>query len=152
MFLIVVKMFKKILLPVMGEYIDELVGHTLELAQGKQIEVIGLYVVDTSVPFLTPSNVKKLMKEELAQRGNEILDDLAQRFHKPSTYMINLKKVIVEGDPADKIVEIASNEEVDIIIMGTGKSIVDKHLLGSVSEKVVHSTPCSIMLVKTVNQ
>jgi nucleotide-binding universal stress UspA family protein len=145
------KMFKKILLPVMGEYIDELVEHTLEMAQGKQMEVIGLYVVDTSVPFLTPSNVKKLMKEELSQKGEEILDDLASKFNTPSTYMINLKKVISEGDPAEKIVEIAEKEKVDIIVMGTGKSIVDKHLLGSVSEKVVHSTPCSIMLVKTVN-
>lgn len=135
----------------MGEYLDELAEHTLEMAQGKQLEVIGLYVVDTSVPFLTPTNVKKLMKEELAQRGEEILDDLAQKFNKPSTYMINLKKVIVEGDPSEKIVELAAQEEVDIIVMGTGKSIVDKHLLGSVSEKVVHSTPCSIMLVKTVN-
>ena len=116
-------MFKKILLPVMGEYIDELAEHTLEMAQGKQMEVIGLYVIDTSVPFLTPSNVKKLMKEELSQRGDEILANLASKFNTPSTYMINLKKVIVEGDPAEKIVEIAEKEDVDIIVMGTGKSI-----------------------------
>ncbi|MCK9152520.1 universal stress protein [Methanobacterium alcaliphilum] len=144
-------MFKKILLPVMGEYLDELVEHTLELAQGKQIEVIGLYVVETSVPFLTPANVKKMMKEELSQKGEEILNSLAAKFHTPSTYMINFQKVMLEGNPADTIVELAAKEEVDIIVMGTGKSIVDKHLLGSVSEKVVHSTPCSIMLVKTVN-
>lgn len=65
-------MFKKILLPVMGEYLDELVDHTMELVQGKQIEVIGLYVVDTSAPFLTPSKIKKMIKDELTIKGEEI--------------------------------------------------------------------------------
>jgi len=65
--------------------------------------------------------------------------------------MVNFKKMMVEGNPADKIVEIAEEEAVDIIVMGTGKGIVDKHLLGSVSEKVVHSTPCTIMLVRNIN-
>ncbi|RJS49159.1 MAG: universal stress protein [Methanobacterium sp.] len=144
-------MFKKILLPVMGEYLDELVDHTMELVQGKQIEVIGLYVVDTSAPFLTPSKIKKMIKDELTIKGEEILEELSHKFHTPQTYMVNFKKIMVEGNPADKIVEIAEEEAADIIVMGTGKGIVDKHLLGSVSEKVVHSTPCTIMLVRTIN-
>ncbi|MBI4814402.1 MAG: universal stress protein, partial [Methanobacterium sp.] len=49
----------------------------------------------------------------------------------------------------DEIVKVAEDEGVDLIVLGTGKNIVDKRLLGSVSEKVVHSAPCTILLVKT---
>ena len=54
-----------------------------------------------------------------------------------------------EGSPADEIVKVAEEEGVDLIVLGTGKNIVDKRLLGSVSEKVVHSAPCTILLVRT---
>jgi nucleotide-binding universal stress UspA family protein len=55
----------------------------------------------------------------------------------------------VEGDPASEIIKTAEKEDVDIIVVGTGKSKIDKHLLGSVTEKVVHSAPCTVLLVKT---
>jgi nucleotide-binding universal stress UspA family protein len=54
-----------------------------------------------------------------------------------------------EGDPSEEIVKAAEEENVDLIILGTGKNLIDKRLLGSVSEKVVHSAPCNIMLIKT---
>ncbi len=61
---------------------------------------------------------------------------------------IKFKKVLLEGNPAEEIVKTAENENVDLIVMSTGKSRVDKHLLGSISEKVVHSAPCSVLLVR----
>jgi hypothetical protein len=44
-------MYDKILLTTMGEYMDEIIEHTLNLIQG-EAEVICIYVVETSVPFL----------------------------------------------------------------------------------------------------
>ncbi|MDZ4170638.1 MAG: universal stress protein [Methanobacteriaceae archaeon] len=44
---------------------------------------------------------------------------------------------------------MAEKEDVEVIIMGTGKSKIDKHFLGSVSEKVVHSAPCTVLLIRT---
>jgi len=64
---------------------------------------------------------------------------------------ISLEKVLKKGSPDEVIVNFARENEVQMVILGTGKSIVDKHLLGSVSEKVVHRAPCDIFLVKTVN-
>ncbi|GAB4313572.1 MAG: hypothetical protein Kow0019_12920 [Methanobacteriaceae archaeon] len=92
------------------------------------------------------------MITELKKKGREILDSMKVEFEKPGNYMINFKEMMVEGDPADEIVRIAEEEKVDVIVMGTGKSIMDKHLLGSVSEKVVHSAPCTILLIRTVQE
>jgi len=142
-------MYKKILVATMGEYMDEIMDHTLDIVGDKQTEVIGLYVVETSVPFLTPKKVKEMMKEELAERGKEILESMAQKFHSPNNYMINFHKLLLYGDPAEEIVNTAENENIDLIVLGTGKTNIDKRLLGSVSEKVIHSAPCTVLLVRT---
>ena len=144
--------YKKVLVTSTGEYLDDILKHTLDLISERKMDVIGLYVVDTSVPFLTPKKIKEMMITELKKKGREILDSMKVEFEKPGNYMINFKEMMVEGDPADEIVRIAEEEKVDVIVMGTGKSIMDKHLLGSVSEKVVHSAPCTILLIRTVQE
>lgn len=142
-------MYKKILVTSSGEYLDEIIEHALDLIDERQMEVIGLYVADTSTPFLTPKRVKEMMVTELKKKGKDVLNRMEKEFHTPSTYMINFRPILVEGDPASEIVKIAEEENVDVIIMGTGKSKIDKHLLGSVSEKVVHSAPCTILLIRS---
>ena len=142
-------MYEKLLVTSTGEYLDEIIEHTLDLIHGRPMEVIGLYVVDTSAPFLTPRKVKEMMANELKSQGKEILKSMEKEFQKPNTNMIKFRPVLIEGDPAEKIVEIAEGENVDVIIMGTGKSKIDKHLLGSVSEKVVHSAPCTVLLIRS---
>lgn len=63
--------------------------------------------------------------------------------------MINFHKLLLEGDPAEEIIKTAEKEEVDLIILGSGKTRIDKRLLGSVSEKVIHSSPSTVLLVRT---
>ncbi|GAB4313565.1 MAG: hypothetical protein Kow0019_12910 [Methanobacteriaceae archaeon] len=46
--------YKKVLVTSTGEYLDDILKHTLDLISERKMDVIGLYVVDTSVPFLTP--------------------------------------------------------------------------------------------------
>ena len=142
-------MYEKILVSSTGEYLDEIIEHTLDLIHGRPMEVIGLYVADTSAPFLTPSKVKEVMINELKSKGKELLESMEKEFQKPDASMIRFRPMLIEGDPAEKIVKIAEEENVDVIIMGTGKSKIDKHLLGSVSEKVVHSAPCTVLLIRS---
>jgi nucleotide-binding universal stress UspA family protein len=142
-------MYEKILVATMGEYMDDLIEHTVDLLHGRDAEVICVYVVETSVPFLTPKKVKEMMIEELTERGKEILVDMEKALTDPDYPNIKFKGLLLEGSPADEIVKTAEKEKVDVIVLGTGKSIVDKHLLGSVSEKIVHHAPCTIHLVRT---
>jgi nucleotide-binding universal stress UspA family protein len=142
-------MYEKILVSSTGEYLDEIIEHTLDLIHGRPMEVIGLYVVDTSAPFLTPSKVKEMMVNELKSKGKELLESMEKEFKKPDAGLIKFRPMLIEGDPAEKIVKIAAEENVDVIIMGTGKSKIDKYLLGSVSEKVVHSAPCTVLLIRS---
>jgi nucleotide-binding universal stress UspA family protein len=149
-FLKVSEMHEKIMVATMGEYMDEIMKYTLDIIQERKTEVIGIYVVETSTPFLTPKKVKEMMATELRDQGEEILESMRQEFQSSKHYMIKFKKLLREGDPAEEIVKAAEEEGVDLIILGTGKDFIDKRLLGSVSEKVVHSAPCNIMLIKTI--
>lgn len=139
--------YKKILVTSMGEFLDQIAEETMELIADWETDVLGVYIVETSAPFLTPKKVKEMMITELTSRGKQVLDEMEKKFQAPH---ITFSKILKEGDPADEIVKIAEKEKVDLLVMGTGKSIVDKHLLGSVSEKVVHSSPCTILLIRTV--
>ena len=139
--------YKKIIITSTGEHLDQIMEHTLDLIHERSMEVIGLYVVDTSAPFLTPAKVKEMMVKELKKQGKGILNDMEKEFQTQG--MVKFRQALVKGDPADEIVKMAEKENADIIIMGTGKSKIDKHLLGSVSEKVVHSAPCTILLIRT---
>jgi nucleotide-binding universal stress UspA family protein len=53
------------------------------------------------------------------------------------------------GDPATAILDVAREEGVDLVIMGTrGVSAVERWLIGSVSSKVLHHAPCSVLVAR----
>jgi nucleotide-binding universal stress UspA family protein len=145
-------MYAKVLVPIMGKYNEELAESTIDLIGDRQIELIGLYVVDDSVPFLTPKTIKESIAIELKAKGEIFLNEFEELLNLNENKNISFKKELVEGKPAELIVKIAEDNCVDVIVMGTGKSIVDKHLLGSVSEEVVHFAPCTIHLVRTIDK
>ena len=52
------------------------------------------------------------------------------------------------GLPAEKIVKLAREKQVDLIVMGThGRTGLSHMLIGSVAERVVRFAPCPVMVV-----
>ncbi|MEN2994902.1 MAG: universal stress protein, partial [Thermodesulfovibrio sp.] len=57
--------------------------------------------------------------------------------------------VILEGNPADVIVDYAKDNNIDLIVIGTkGKDATERTLFGSVSQKVTAHAGCSVLVVK----
>jgi nucleotide-binding universal stress UspA family protein len=55
-----------------------------------------------------------------------------------------------EGDPADAILDVAEEENADLIVVGNkGMTGAKRFLLGSVPNKVSHHAPCSVMIIRT---
>ena len=60
---------------------------------------------------------------------------------------------VVEGDPAEKIIEVARSEEIDLILVGNkGMAGPRRFLLGSVPNNVAHSAPTDVLIAKTVGR
>jgi nucleotide-binding universal stress UspA family protein len=58
---------------------------------------------------------------------------------------IDVRRTVIEGDPASKIVEFARSERVDIIIMPThGYGPFRRFILGSNTAKVLHDADCPV--------
>ena len=55
-----------------------------------------------------------------------------------------------QGDPADAILDVAEEQNADLIIVGNkGMSGAKRFLLGSVPNKVSHHAPCGVYIVRT---
>lgn len=62
---------------------------------------------------------------------------------------IEMATIIRRGDPASEIVDLATAEHFDLIVIAThGHSGLEHALLGSVTEKVVHRAPCPVLVVR----
>ena len=62
---------------------------------------------------------------------------------------LNWNKVSRQGSPDKEIRNIISEKMVDLLVMGTtGKTGLNRWIMGSVTEKVVREVPCSFMTLK----
>ncbi len=88
--------------------------------------------------------------------GGALLDELftnrmEQMRKELDTYLcaelegVQTQRVLIEGDPARKIVEYANDQEIDLIMMPThGYGPFRRFILGSVTAKVLHDADCPI--------
>lgn len=62
---------------------------------------------------------------------------------------VRVSFLVWEGDPGEAIVEAATSEQVDLVVVGShGRSGVGRMLLGSVSDFVVRRAPCPVLVVR----
>lgn len=55
-----------------------------------------------------------------------------------------------QGDPADALLDVAEEQEADLIVVGNkGMTGAKRFLLGSVPNKVSHHAPCSVLIIRT---
>jgi nucleotide-binding universal stress UspA family protein len=115
----------------------------IELAQTFAAKVFLVYVhpkvLDLGQPYYQQA-LNKYME----------LSDHAVAHHKTQLekHGLDFEVLILEGNPAEMITETARIEKCDLIVMGTrGLSNIQGWALGSVSNKVLHSTSCMVLMV-----
>jgi nucleotide-binding universal stress UspA family protein len=83
-----------------------------------------------------------------AQRKNG--EALVERFAKQlAAKGFKVTMSVVQGEPRSKIVDVAAKWHADLIVVGShGRHGLERFLMGSVSEAVVHHAPCSVQVVR----
>ena len=67
----------------------------------------------------------------------------------PTDPEVHFEHRMVMGDPADEIVKIAHEDNVDLIVMAThGRTGFKRLLMGSVAEEVVRRAECPVFTFK----
>ncbi|MEE9611416.1 MAG: universal stress protein [Desulfatiglandales bacterium] len=83
----------------------------------------------------------------LQKIGDEIIGAAEKAISKKSVREV--QTALVQGDPAEKILEFARDQGVDMIVLGSrGLGRIKELLLGSVSSKVCHLAECTCVTVK----
>jgi nucleotide-binding universal stress UspA family protein len=103
------------------------------------------YVPESGIPLPTlPQPLPETVRHDFSEETLVQLQDLV-----PSSFTGTCEVEIAVGDPADAILRLAQERNVDLIVMGThGRSGLPHVLLGSVAEKVVRLAPCPVLTVK----
>lgn len=139
-------MFDKILLPTDGSEFSEYEVERAIKALSDDGEIIILSVaskLEATTPFQRKKNIESL-NEEFLKEAHENVDRMAKRFDEH----VNVRKLVITGIPADTIVKVADDEDVDLIIISaSGKSGLHKFFIGSVAEKVLRKTEKDVLLV-----
>ena len=139
-------MYKKILVPTDGsEFAKKAQKHALFLAKVSGAEIVAVSVTENNFVNGLPLDDEIY---QLNQVLNERSEENLKEFDKLNEDDIKITHVIREGSPARVILEVANEEQVDLIVMGSsGKSGFDRFIMGSVADKVVNSAKCAVLVV-----
>ena len=86
-------------------------------------------------------------REELESAGKQVIDAAVEVASEHGCEGVTSE--IDGGDPAQVIVRTAKSKNADMIVMGTrGLSNLSELLVGSVSNKVTHLSPCTVVTVR----
>ncbi len=96
-----------------------------------------------------PFEVESSLVEREQQQSEELLNGYKAQAEVEGVE--NVKVVIEYGSPRSIIMnELASLVEADLIICGaTGRNAVERFLIGSVSEAIVRSAKCDVLVIRT---
>ena len=139
-------MYKKILVPTDGsEFAVKAQRHALFLAKVSGAEIVAVSVTENNfVNGLPLDDEVYQLNQILKERSEENLKE----FEKLNEDNLKITHIVREGSPAKVILEVASEEDVDLIVMGSsGKSGFDRFIMGSVADKVVNSAKCAVLVV-----
>lgn len=102
------------------------------------------------VPELYLTQISEAERNRIANALSDETRDALERIRKSlAGKSIDVKTVIRQGDPAEKILETAQKMKVDLIVTGShGRHGAKKFLLGSVSSKLVDYSKCPVLVVK----
>lgn len=126
-----------------SEWSKKALEEAIKIAQkfGSQITVLSVVpkvcFLEIGVDCATVESIFKAEVEGNLRRAQEILNEKG----------VKGQTVILEGNPADVIVDYANNY--DLVVMGSkGKDATERTLFGSVTQKVAANATKSVLIVR----
>ena len=96
--------------------------------------------VGTTIPWIKQRGLK------VKETSRRLVEQSAQKLIKAGFTAETLCQL---GNPAEKIMQVASKQHADLIVMGAkGLAAIDRFLLGSVSTRVVQHADCAVLVVR----
>jgi len=105
---------------------------------------VSIITVDDTNQFM----VSAMLEQRAAEAKQQRLDEVKKIAEHEG---VSVSTLIKKGVPSEEIIQHATEE--DLIVMASqGKKGYNRLMLGSVSEEVLRSAPCSVMIIKPRNE
>lgn len=141
---------KKVLVPVdFSDYSKSSLRYAVSFAKHFSADICLVYVVEPMVypPDFSMGQIAiPSIDTEMDKRAYEELNNLAKKIIPPD---VKSKVIVKTGKPFVEIIETASEEDADLIIIAThGHTGIEHVLFGSTAEKVVRKAPCPVLTLR----
>jgi nucleotide-binding universal stress UspA family protein len=106
---------------------------------------VGAELIIFNVVMVDESNAidKREMAAHKIRLDEFVTDKLAE-----AVAGLKVRQLVVGGQPFGAIVDCAETERVDLIVMSShGRSGLSRMLIGSVTDKILRSAPCPVLVV-----
>ena len=143
---------QRILVPIdFSEHSKNALQYAVSFAKQFQSELILIYVVEPTIypaDFSFGQVAVPSIEKELRERGKVELDQLVET---QIAGALPARAMVRTGKPFLEIIDTATEEEVDLIIIAThGHTGVEHILFGGTAEKVVRKAPCPVLVVRSI--
>lgn len=139
---------KRILVPTdFSDFSKAALAYSEALARSLKAEVVLVHVLERpqDVPWWLAEQEYHARRGALEDEARKRLEEL-DKTHFPSA---EVRRLVRAGSPADEIVEAASEEDADLIVIGThGRGGLSRVLFGSVAENVMRHADCPVLTVR----
>jgi nucleotide-binding universal stress UspA family protein len=146
-------MYTRMLVPLDGSKVAEQVlpyARFLAKSLGIPTELLGVVDPETLVAFANPAQGRPLDTRvtETMSRSAIYLETTARSFQGAQ-----VKSSVAKGKPEDEVIERAAADKNTLIVMAThGRSGLQRWLLGSVADKVLHGATNHLLLIRASDQ
>ena len=121
-----------------------------------EVKVITVVEIPAPVgmePWAMSPDYFENLERTLRQAGQSVLDSTLPKLKTITDKTLKISSEIIQGSPAQVIVDEAKSWGADLIILGSrGLGVWNRLLLGSVSNAVVHHAKCSVEIVRTLQE
>jgi len=140
------QVYKKIMAAIdFSDHTDAVLQRAQLLAKHEGAALLVLHVVDyywpTDTDYVLPpvDEVEEKLIEEARSRLDTLLKD---------TGLAHAKAIIVTGRPKQEILNVAEQEQSDLIVVGAHGHHGIAGLLGSTADRVLHRSCCDVLTVR----
>jgi len=139
-------MYQEILVPTDGSPAsDAAIERAVDLADRYDARLHALYVVDGAA-YSTLEAGSEIVIEALQSEGEGATDHVRQLAEDAG---VDCEAIVTTGTAYRSITEYVTENDIDLIVMGThGRTGLDRYLLGSVTERVVRTSPVPVLTVR----
>lgn len=141
-------MFEGVLVPTDGsDGSERAVDLAIDVARTYGATLHTVYVVDLGGMPIDEDSDTWLVHGALMQEGRDATDAVSERAEQAGLEQVETS--VLTGTPYRAILDYVDENDVDLVVVGThGRHGLDRYLLGSVTERIVRTSPVPVLTVR----